>query len=210
MILTQFHPPYWEEAKAHLSKRDKVLKKIIASYEGELMVTKGDAFFTLARAIVGQQISVKAADSIWKKLVATLGKIKPDIVANAPSEVLRPCGLSNSKVVYLHALADHFLQNKKRIKAWPAMGDEEIIKELTSIKGIGRWTAEMFLIFHLGRSDIFPVGDLGLLKAIYRHYNKSDKMALADVRDLGERWQPYRSVATWYLWRSLDPVPVEY
>ncbi len=203
-------PEYWHIAKTHLSKKDKTLKKIIAAYEGELMVTRGDAFFTLARAIVGQQISVKAADSVWKKLVAALGSITPENVANAGSDILRPCGLSNSKVIYLHALAEHFLQNKKRIKHWPKMTDEEIIAELTSVKGIGRWTAEMFLIFYLARPDVLPLADLGMLKAIYRHYNQSDKMTLADVKALSERWRPYRSVATWYLWRSLDPVPVSY
>jgi DNA-3-methyladenine glycosylase II len=210
MILTQFNPSYWDEAKAHLSKRDKVLKKIIAGYEGELMVTKGDAFFTLARAICGQQISVKAADSIWKKLQTALKKITPLAVANAPAELLRSCGLSGAKVLYMHALANHFLENKSTIKNWPKMSDDEIIAELTSIKGIGRWTAEMFLIFHLARPDVFPVADLGVLKAIYRHYNKSEKLPLSEVRKIGDRWQPYRSVATWYLWRSLDPLPVAY
>lgn len=203
-------PDYWHTAKAHLGKRDKVMKKIIAAYDGELMVTKGDAFYTLARAIAGQQISVKAADNIWKRLEAALGKITPEKVAYAPSKILRPCGFSNSKVIYLHALANHFLENKKTVKHWPKMTEDKIIAELTSIKGIGRWTAEMFLIFHLGRPDVLPLGDLGLLKSIYRHYNKSEKMSLSEVRALGERWAPYRSVATWYLWRALDPVPVAY
>lgn len=210
MILTQYHPPYWEEAKTHLRKKDKTLKKIIDTYEGELLVTKGDAFFTLARAIVGQQISVKAADSIWKRLNDAIGKMKPENMIAAPVDVLRACGLSGSKVTYLQSLAHHFITSKKTIKHWPSMDDTAIIKELTSIKGIGQWTAEMFLIFHLGRPDIFPVADLGVLKAIYRHYNQSDKMPLADVRAIADRWSPYRSVATWYLWRSLDPVPVEY
>lgn len=202
-------PDYWHEAKAHLSKRDKVLKKIIACYEGELMVTKGDAFYTLARAIAGQQISVKAADSVWKR-VQTAVKITPAAIADADSAALRACGLSNSKVIYMHALANHFLENKKRIKAWPSMSSEDISKELVSIKGIGQWTADMFLIFHLARPDVFPVGDLGMLKAIYLHYNNKQKMPLNEVHELATKWQPFRSVATWYLWRSLDPVPVAY
>lgn len=210
MTTSQYHPPYWEDAKIYLRKKDKALKKIIDAYEGELLVTKGDAFFTLARAIVGQQISVKAADSIWKRFHEKVKKMKPEHVVAVPVEELRACGLSGSKVAYLHSLAHHFINNKKLIKRWPEMDDEAIIQELTSIKGIGRWTAEMFLIFHLGRPDIFPVADLGVLKAIYRHYNNSDKMKLADVRKIAEKWAPYRSVATWYLWRSLDPVPVEY
>jgi DNA-3-methyladenine glycosylase II len=202
-------PSYWSEAKAHLSQKDKKMARIIAAYEGELLVTRGDAFYTLARAIAGQQISVKAADSVWKRLEAAC-PITPDDVAIAPAELLRSCGLSGQKVVYMHALASHFQENAQTIKRWPKMTDEEIILELTSIKGIGRWSAEMFLIFHLERADIFPVADLGMLKAIYIHYNKGEKMPLKDVRTLGERWRPYRSVATWYLWRSLDPVPVAY
>lgn len=203
-------PSYWHDAKKHLSRRDKVLKKIIAAYEGELMVQKGDAFYTLARAIAGQQISVKAADTIWKRFEAAIGKVSPENAANAPAELLRGCGFSASKVLYLHALSNHFLENKATIKRWPKMTDEEIIAELTSIKGIGRWSAEMFLIFHLGRPDVFPVADLGLLKAIYRHYHNAQKMPLSEVKALAEPWKPYRSVATWYLWRSLDPVPVAY
>ena len=203
-------PDYWHDAKAHLSKRDKVLKKIIARYEGELMTKKGDAFLTLARAISGQQISVKAADSIWNRLVAKLGKVTPENILKAKVEDLRACGFSGSKVTYLQSLATHFMDNKNTVKHWHKKTDDELIAELTSIKGIGRWSAEMYLIFHLGRPDVLPVGDLGLLKGIYLHYNKGEKMPLAEVRLLAERWEPYRSVATWYLWRSLDPVPVEY
>ncbi len=203
-------PAYWDDAKAHLSKRDKTLKKIIASYEGETLTLKGDPFFTLARSIAGQQISVKAADSVWRKFEMVVGEVKPEIVAKTDAALLRAAGLSSSKVVYMHALAAHFVANKSVIAHWPDMSDEEIAAELTSIKGIGQWTAEMFLIFHLGRPDVFPVADIGLQKGVFRHYNNSEKMPLAEVKKLGERWKPYRSVATWYLWRSLDPVPVEY
>jgi len=203
-------PDYWDEAKIALKKRDKTLKKIIDSYHGETMALRGDAFFTLARSITGQQISVKAADSVWKKLQKGVGNITPDIIANTDSSILRSCGLSTQKVLYLHALANHFLENKKRIKHWPKMTDQDIIDELTGIKGIGRWTAEMFLIFGLGRPDVFPIADLGLLKGIYRHYNKGKKMPVHEVSALGERWQPWRTVATWYLWRALDPLPVAY
>ena len=201
---------YWDKAKLHLSKRDKTLAKIIKSYQGEMMRPRGDAFYTLARSIIGQQISVKAADSVWKKFEAEVKKVTPKNVLAASIEKLRACGLSGQKVVYMHSLSEHFLANKKQINNWPNMDDEAIIRELTTIKGIGRWSAEMFMMFHLGRQDIFPVADLGLQKAIFRHYNKSEKLPLSAVRKLGETWQPYRSVATWYLWRSLDPVPVEY
>ena len=213
-------PDYWPKATAHLKKRDKKLGAIISSYRGEKMQLRGKGFETLARAIVGQQISVKAADSVWKKLQTALaphptlprkgGGICPEVVANTDATILRACGLSASKVIYLHALANHFLENKNVIKRWPKMDDEEIIEELTSIKGIGRWTAEMFLIFGLGRPDVFPIGDLGLLKGIYRHYNDGNTMKKEKVMAIGEAWQPYRSVGTWYMWRALDPVPVVY
>jgi DNA-3-methyladenine glycosylase II len=210
MILSQFHPDYWDEAKKHLSKKDKVLKAIIKSYEGELLVTKGDAFFTLCRAIVGQQISVKAADTIWKRFNEAVGKLNPKNVLATPTEKLRTAGLSQSKVNYLYSLSEHFLKNKKMIQSWPKKSDEEIIKELTTVKGLGRWSVEMFLIFHLGRPDVFPIADIGVQKAMFRHYHNSDKVPLKELAKRAEGWAPYRSVATWYLWRSLDPVPVEY
>lgn len=203
-------PDYWEEAKAYLSKRDKTLKKIIASYEGEALTLKGDGFGTLARSIVGQQISVKAADTVWGRFVAVVGRVTPAKVLAATPEELRACGLSAGKVVYMHALATHFAENKALIKRWPEMTDADITKELTSIKGIGVWTAEMFLLFALGRPDVFPLLDIGMLKAIYIHYNKGEKLEKPKIIALGEGWRPYRSVATWYLWRALDPVPVAY
>lgn len=203
-------PAYWEEAKKALSKKDKRLKKIIDSYEGEIMEMRGEPFVTLARSICGQQISVKAADSVWNRFVAGLGKVSPDSVAHAPAEELRSYGLSGSKVIYMHALAMHFLENTHSTKRWAGMSDAEIIKELTSIKGIGVWTAEMFLIFGLGRADVFPLLDLGLLKGIYRHYNGGEPMTKAEVIAVGETWRPYRSLGTWYMWRVLDPVPVAY
>lgn len=198
-------PDYWHTAKKHLSKRDKTLKKIIAAYDGEMMVKRGDAFYTLARSIAGQQISVKAADSVWNKLV-TLTKITPNHLKKLSDEQIRTCGFSGQKVKYLRALCEYFSTPRDLAH----MSDDEVIRELTSIHGIGRWTAEMYLIFHLGRPDVLPLGDIGLLKAIYLHYNRGEKLPLGEVRKLAEDWQPYRSVATWYLWRSLDPVPVSY
>jgi DNA-3-methyladenine glycosylase II len=203
-------PDYWPVAIAHLKKSDKRLAAIIKSHKGDSLQLKGDGFKTLARAICGQQISVRAADSVWKKFVTAVKKVTPENVANTDATILRPCGFSERKVIYLHALANHFLENQKTIKHWPKMSDEDILKELTSIKGIGRWTAEMFLIFGLGRPDIFPVDDLGVLKGIYRHYNGGKPLPLKKVLAIGETWRPYRSVGTWYMWRALDPVPVTY
>jgi DNA-3-methyladenine glycosylase II len=203
-------PIYWDEAKAALSKRDKVMKKLIASYAGEIMTLRPDPFYTLARSITGQQISVKAADSVWNRLVTAAEKIKPEIIGNMPAQQLRSCGLSERKVLYMHALSNHFIEHKKTIKAWPNMSDEEIIKELSAIHGIGRWTVEMLLIFHLGRPDVFPMADIGMHKGVFKHYNNGQAMPLTEVRALGEQWRPFRTVATWYLWRALDPVPVAY
>jgi len=201
---------YWDEAKAHLSKKDKVLKRIIAEYEGELLTVKGDAFFTLARAIVGQQISVKAADTVWKRFSQKVGKITPKNVMETSDEDLRAAGLSGQKVNYMRSLATYFTENKAITRKWAKMTDDELLKSITSIKGIGSWTAEMFMIFHLGRPDVFPIKDIGVQKAMFRHYHKSDKVALTELVKRAEGWRPYRSVATWYLWRSLDPIPVEY
>jgi DNA-3-methyladenine glycosylase II len=131
-------------------------------------------------------------------------------MANADSSLLRGCGLSERKVIYMHALANYFLDNKKLITQWPSMTDEDIIVQLTSIKGIGRWTVEMFLMFGLARPDVFPLDDLGLLKGIYRHYNGGEKMTKAEVLAIGESWRPWRSLGTWYMWRVLDPIPVVY
>jgi DNA-3-methyladenine glycosylase II len=203
-------PDYWDEAKRTLASRDLQVGSIIRSYQGDGLQLRGKGFQTLARAIVGQQISVKAADSIWKKLRKAVGHVTAKRVAETRPEVLRACGLSGAKVLYMHSLANHFLENGKQIKKWPAMEDEAIIDELVTIRGIGRWTAEMFLIFGLGRPDVFPIDDLGLIKGIYRHYNGGMTMTKPELLRIGESWRPYRSLGTWYMWRVLDPVPVEY
>jgi DNA-3-methyladenine glycosylase II len=203
-------PEYWNTAKRTLAKRDPVLRSVIRSYRGEAMQLRGKGFQTLARAIVGQQISVKAAASIWTRLQAAVVRVTPERIANAPFELLRGCGLSNAKVLYVHSLANHFLENRAKIRKWPLMEDEAIIEELVAIKGVGRWTAEMFLIFALGRPNVFPIDDLGLIKGIRRHYNHGEKMTAAELLAVGDSWRPYRSLGTWYMWRVLDPVPIVY
>lgn len=203
-------PDYWHEAKAALRKKDNIMKNIIDSYEGEALSLRGDPFFTLARSITGQQISVKAADSVWNRLVDGLGAITPERVAKADAELLRGFGLSTRKVLYMHNIANHFLENAARISQWQSMEDDAIIKELSQIKGVGRWTAEMLLIFGLGRPDVFPLDDLGLIKGIYRHYNHGEKMSKEELLEIGEKWRPWRSMGTWYMWRVLDPQPVSY
>jgi len=203
-------PRYWKRAARELSERDAVIRKIIHATPGLTLRSHGDAFHTLARSIVGQQISVKAADSVWQKFSGAVHTITPHAVYKHNVDLLRACGLSQSKVIYLKDLALHFLEKKLVPEQWDAMSDDELIVELTKVKGIGRWTAEMFLMFHLTRPNVFPIADLGLQKAMNLHYNKGKPLSQRKIKNIEQNWQPWRSVATWYMWRSLDPVPVEY
>jgi DNA-3-methyladenine glycosylase II len=203
-------PRYWKEATRELSARDPVLRKLVANSKGLALRSRGDAFNTLARSIVGQQISVKAAQSVWNKLVATVPEMHPDAVRSHGADTLRACGLSRSKVTYLHDLAHHFAEDKLSVERWEHMTDDELIAELTQVRGIGRWTAEMFLIFYMTRPDVLPLDDIGLQRAMSLHYNKGKPLSRPRLIAIAKRWQPWRSVATWYMWRSLDPVPVEY
>jgi len=209
-------PSYWDTATGALSSGDPVLAQLIAAYPGIHLARRGDPFTTLARAIVGQQISVKAAQSIWDRFVAATGgggvpvALDAARVGRTRMPTLRRVGLSERKAIYLRDLARHFVSGALDPGEWPALADEPLIERLVDVKGIGRWTAEMFLIFHELRPDIFPVDDIGLQKAVAHHYHSGERMAPAQLRTFGERWAPYRSVATWYLWRSLDPIAVDY
>lgn len=206
-------PSYWQDAIDYLTDNDAVLADIIAQYKGETLISKGDAFATLARSIAGQQISVKAADAIWKKLEQQLRAVEPEEVLALADEPFRACGFSMQKMNYMRNIATYFKENKHYIESWHVEEDEHIIDALTSIKGVGRWTAEMFLIFYLLKPDVFPLDDIGVLKAIAKHYKNSKpykEIKKLEYLKLATKWQPYRTVATWYLWRSLDPHPVEY
>jgi DNA-3-methyladenine glycosylase II len=203
-------PLYWDLAAQELADRDPVLRDLIGRYPGIVLQRRGDAFSTLARAIVGQQISVKAAESVWRRFVAVVGTVVPPAVYARTEVELRSAGLSRRKVAYLRDLADHFLAGTVSVERWRALEDEALVAELTRVRGIGRWTAEMFLIFHLQRPNVLPLDDLGLQKAISLHYNNGRAASSRQLRALGRAWAPWRSVATWYLWRSLDPIPVEY
>lgn len=203
-------PLFWQQAINDLSTRDPVMDRIIRHYSDSMPEQRGDAFATLARAIVGQQISVKAAASVWQKLMAALPKIAPGELIAAEPALLRTCGLSARKVDYLRDLSRHFLEGILVTANWHELDDETLISELIQVKGIGRWTAEMFLIFHLHRPDVLPLDDIGLQRAVSLHYNNSQPIDKNRIRVLAENWQPWRSVATWYLWRSLDPIPVIY
>lgn len=207
-------PAYWDEACRHLGRRDRVMKKLIPRFGEARLASRGDAFTTLARSIVGQQISVKAAQSVWERFAAAAGglgtALTPVGVRALAAPRMREAGLSARKCEYLHDLARHFADRRAPEADWLAMDDEAVIAELVAIRGIGRWTAEMFLIFHLMRPDVLPLDDLGLLKGISLNYFSGEPVSRAEARELGDAWAPFRSVATWYIWRSLDPLPVDY
>jgi len=209
-----FTPDYWDDACRHLSRRDRVMKRLIPKYGQARLQCRGDAFTTLARSIVGQQISVKAAQAVWERFSSPWGgaqaALKPSEVLKAERTALRAAGLSHRKVEYLQDLARHFKERDSAAAAWDQMDDEAVIAELVTVRGIGRWTAEMFLMFGLMRPNVLPLDDIGLLRGISLNYFSGEPVTRSDAREVGEAWAPYRSVATWYLWRSLDPVPVEY
>ena len=203
-------PPYWEDACKHLMKKDRVMKRIIPQFGDACLQTRGDAFVTLARSIVGQQISVKAAQTVWDRFALLPKKVMAGNVLKLKVDDMRAAGLSTRKDEYLVDLALHFDSGAVHVKSWEAMDDEAIITELIAIRGIGRWTAEMFLIFHLMRPNVLPLDDVGLLNGISKSYFSGDVVSRSDAREVAAAWAPYCSVATWYIWRSLDPLPVEY
>ena len=203
-------PSYWQQAIQELTTCDEVMRDLIQHFEGTTLTSRGCAFTTLARSIVGQQISVKAAESVWQKVVGATPDITPHTIAAAEQNLLRTCGLSARKITYLQDLSWHFTEGNLNETTWSDMDDETIIIQLTQVKGIGRWTAEMFLIFHLQRPDVLPLDDIGLQRAISQHYYDNQRVDKKTMLELAKPWQPWRSVATWYLWRSLDPLPVAY
>jgi len=205
-----FTPDYWDEACKHLMKKDRVMKRLIPQHGDACLQTRGDAFTTLARSIVGQQISVKAAQTVWERFVKLPKKMTPANVLKLKVDDMRAAGLSVRKVEYLVDLALHFDNGVVQVADWAGMDDEAIIAELVDIRGIGRWTAEMFLIFHLMRPNVLPLDDVGLINGISRNYFSGEAVSRSDAREVAAAWAPYCSVATWYIWRSLDPVPVEY
>ncbi|HMW57214.1 MAG TPA: DNA-3-methyladenine glycosylase [Accumulibacter sp.] len=204
-------PGYWHQASADLALLDPVLATLVGRFAGTALVSRGDPFVTLLRSIVGQQISVQAADSVWARFLAAMPPVvAPAAVLAIEAATLRRCGLSARKVEYVVDLARHFDGGQIHPDRWTTMSDAEITAELTTVRGIGVWTAEMFLIFNQLRPDVFPLDDLGLQKAVAIHYCAGERPGRRLLAEYGERWRPWRSVATWYLWRSLDPLPVEY
>lgn len=186
------------------------MKRLIAQSDGARLQTRGEPFVTLARSIVGQQISVKAAQSVWDRFACLPSKMTPASVLRLKVDDMRAAGLSARKIEYLVDLALHFDSGAIDVEAWSAMEDEAIIAELVGIRGIGRWTAEMFLIFHLLRPNVLPLDDIGLINGISRNYFSGEVVSRSDAREVAVAWTPFCSVATWYIWRSLDPLPVAY
>lgn len=204
-------PHYWEEAVKHLIKKDRIMKRLIPLNSLGSVESRGDPFMTLARSIVGQQISIKAAETVWQRVLKGCGRsFTPLTIQRLGLAGLRTCGLSQRKAEYVTDLAEHFKNKQVNPQNWGHMQDEEVINELIAIRGIGRWTAQMYLIFNLQRPNILPLDDVGLLKAISLHYFSGEPVSRFEAREVAEAWAPWCTVATWYLWRSLEPIPVEY
>ena len=207
-VLQVARPAYWDDACKHLMKKDRVMKRLIPQFGDARLQTRGDAFTTLARSIVGQQISVKAAQTVWDRFAKLPRKVTPANVLKLKVDDMRAAGLSARKVEYLVDLALKFDAGAVHVKSWEEMDDEAIIAELVAIRGIGRWTAEIFLMFHLMRPNVLPLDDVGLINGISKNYFSGESVSRSDAREVAAAWSPYCSVATWYIWRSLDPLPV--
>jgi DNA-3-methyladenine glycosylase II len=199
-------PPYWAEAKAELMRRDRIMNKLIPQFGDMHLRGHPDPFTTLARSIVGQQVTVKAAEAAWTKLRELCPKMLPSQVIKVGAEELAACGLSKRKTEYILDLADHFKAKRVHADQWSEMDDEAVIAELVRIRGITRWTAEMFLIFNLLRPNVLPLDDGGLIQGISQNYFSGEPVSRSDAREVAANWEPWRTVATWYLWRSLDPI----
>jgi len=204
-------PVYWRRAKRILSKKDLILRKIIKKYKKGFLTTRNDPFFSLCRTIVGQQISTKAADSIWLKFEKKCRKrIVPKKVLKLSSSSLKSAGLSRQKVKYLKNIAKSFKNKSFNVRELRKMNDEEAINYITKLKGLGVWSAEMFLMFNLNRKDIFPIKDIGLLRAISKNYKTSYPPTKKFLNKISKLHAGYRTVFTWYMWRSIDPTDVKY
>jgi len=203
-------PTNWPLALDHLSRVDPPLAVLFGKHQADSIQTSGDPFRVLANSIVGQQISVLAASAIFGRLTALLGEWSPTAVARVSDADLRAAGLSVRKVEYFRGLSQAFADGTIDPARWESESDDQVTKELVSLRGIGRWTAEMFLIFHLKRADVLPLDDIGLLKAAARHFDLSYPFDPKILESRAEAWRPWRTVAVWYLWRDLDPEPVVY
>lgn len=197
-------PDYWENAKHELMKRDRILRKLIPQFGDLYLLGRDDPFATLIRSIIAQQISGAAANVLWEKFLLVCPKSTPAEVLGLGQEKLLACGLSKRKSDYILDLARHFKEGRVHVDKWTEMSDEQVIAELVHIRGISRWTAEMFLIFNLLRPNILPLDDAGLISGISQNYFSGEPVSRIDLREVAANWEPWRTVATWYMWRSLD------
>ena len=208
MTLLGDRPEYWETAKKELSDNDIILSRIINKFDDLELISRGDIFFTLIRSIIGQQISVKAASTVWSRFTEKVGEITPKNILSVDFEDLRSCGLSQKKTEYVIGISESW--HEYSLFDWNKMDDEEVIEKLIKLRGVGKWTAEMILIFTLLRPDVFPIGDIGMIRGIEKSYNSGVRMSNEELYALSEKWKPWRTVACCYMWRTVDPEPVEY
>ena len=202
-------PEYWSEACAELCVKDPVLAKVIKKYPEPILTSKGDLFSTLIRSIVGQQISVLAADAIWGRFIALVGEVSPEPILKPTPEMLKNCGLTSRKVEYIRGISETWTREYAGLD-WDILSDDEVKRKLIALRGVGPWTAEMILMFSLLRPDIFPIDDIGAIRAIENIYNRGEVMTKGELLQQANNWAPWRTVATWFLWRTIDDEPVEY
>ena len=202
-------PEYWSDACAELCVKDPVLAKVIKKYPEPILTSKGDLFSTLIRSIVGQQISVLAADAIWGRFIALIGEVSPESILKPTPEMLKNCGLTSRKVEYIRGISETWTREYAGLD-WEILSDDEVKRKLIALRGVGPWTAEMILMFSLLRPDIFPIDDIGAIRAIENIYNRGEVMTKDELLDQANNWAPWRTVATWFLWRTIDDEPVEY
>ena len=208
MPLQGDRPEYWDMAKKELSRKDDVLHEIISEFDDLELVSRGDLFYTLIRSVIGQQISVKAASTVWSRFCERIGDIEPKNILLADIEELRSCGLSQRKAEYVIGISESWSDYDSL--EWKEMSDEEIIQELIKLRGVGKWTAEMILIFTMLRPDVFPIGDIGMIRGIEKSYNSGERISVEELYAISEKWKPWRTVACCFMWRTVDPEPVEY
>ena len=202
-------PEWWGSAKLELAKKDVLLKSLIEEFEEPRLSSRGDLFATLIKSIVGQQISVIAASAVWSRLFDLVGEVNPESILAKTHEELRQVGLSNRKVEYIVGIAEAWTEGLGEID-WEQMSDEEVVQELVKLRGVGRWTVQMLLIFALLRQDVFPIDDIGLIRGMEKLYNSGKPLETSELNEISEKWIPYRTMGVWYIWRSIDPEPVEY
>ncbi len=202
-------PEWWDSAKLELANKDVLLKSLIEEFEEPRLSCRGDLFATLIKSIVGQQISVIAASAVWSRLFDLVGKVNPESILAKTHEELRQVGLSNRKVEYIVGIAEAWTEGLSEID-WEQMSDEEVVQELVKLRGVGHWTVQMLLIFALLRQDVFPIDDIGLIRGMEKLYNSGNHLETSELYEISEKWMPYRTMGVWYIWRSIDPEPVEY